>query len=680
MKKLLSIALLIAVLISLCACGSEQEATTATQATEAPTQATLDPSSPEAMYGHIDQTQPVDGVYKIWNAEGVKRMMENPTDSYELLCNVDMGGAELAPIGTFTGDLNGANFTISNFTLKGSGETFGFVSVNQGKLHNLYLDKVTFVPGENAKIIGSLVGNNEGSALRCTITGTMAVEKAAADAFCGGLAGVNTGSLANITATVDVTYSASGSATVGGLIGKAQGGNVEFADQNGKLVITGSNKTVGLIAGEAKDATFTSCAFVGADNSLDSKLFYNYFGAEENVTGEKLLWRDNSRQPEDPTIQALREKAERAMYDMCTLVWKPQRDIPHTCNCALLVCNGVYSNTYTQIGLPYNHKGGSLARAKYCLNEDGTVKEWVYKMSEENTFDTFDMYIGNDCSTCVQQAWWSVSNKVEFKRSGQQSPAAAQLYNTGILPVGQYKYTCEELKLDPTSSGKITENITKANGPEVMYEAYAQLRMADGVCYNGENGHSRLCAADAVVVRDENGKIEPQYSYVLMHEQGVQRIDDEAMTYSMCDTFVKYTFDQLFRGTYVPVTIPEFMGAAIDVPTCTLEGGLEENNRFALTTGIAKANYSLDYVTMVITDAEGNEVFNHWMFPSVTKRLDNNSNDTQIRCLIKEYDLAGFAVPLKYVSLETGETYHAVITGNLTTGDSFVLKDFSFNA
>ena len=680
MKKLLSIAMLIAVLVSLCACGGKEQTATPTQGAEAPTQATLDPSSPEAMYGHIDQTQPVDGVYKIWNAEGVKRMMENPTDSYELLCNVDMGGAELAPMGTFTGDLNGANFTISNFTLKGSGEAFGFVSVNQGKLHNLYLDKVTFVPGENAKIIGSLVGNNEGSVLRCTVTGAMAVEKAAADAFCGGLAGVNTGSLANITATVDVTYSVSGNATIGGLIGKSEGGNVEFADQNGLLTVTGGNKTTGLIAGFAKDTTFTSCAFVGADNSLDGKLFYNYFGAEENVTYEKLLWRDNSREPEQPHIQEKREKAERAMYDMCTLVWKPQRDIPHTCNCALLVCNGVYSNTYTQIGLPYNHKGGSLARAKYCLNEDGTVKEWVYKMSEENTFDTFDMYIGNDCSTAVQQAWWAVSGTVEFKRAGQESPACAELYNTGILPVGEYKYDAKELGLDPASSGKNSENIIKANTPEIMYEAYAQLRMADGVQYNTDNGHSRLCASDAVVVRDENGNIEPQYSYVLMHEQGVQRIDDEAMTYSMCDTFVKYTFDQLYRGTYLPVTITEFVTGEFPEPYCVLEDGLDTNNRFALTTGIAKANYSLDYVTMVITDAEGNEVFNHWMFPSVTKRLDNNSNDTQIRCLIKEYDLAGFAVPLKYVSLEPGETYHAVITGNLTTGDSFVLKDFSFNA
>ena len=256
MKKFLSIFTLLAVLIALCACGKTEDKQVADTAT-------LDPSSPEAMYGHIDETQPQDGVYKIWSPMGVKNIASHPDAAFELLCNVDMGGAVLAPIPTFTGTFNGGNFTVSNFTVAGDGESFGFVSVNRGEIHNLYLDKVTFVPGENAKNIGSLVGSNEGSVLRCTVTGTMAVEKAAADAFCGGLVGVNTGSLANITATVDVTYSASGSATVGGLIGKAQDGTVEFADQNGKLVINGSNKVAGLIAGEAKNTTFTSCAFVG---------------------------------------------------------------------------------------------------------------------------------------------------------------------------------------------------------------------------------------------------------------------------------------------------------------------------------------------------------------------------------------------------------------------------------
>ena len=155
-------------------------------------------------------------------------------------------------------------------------------------------------------------------------------------------------------------------------------------------------------------------------------------------------------------------------------------------------------------------------------------------------------------------------------------------------------------------------------------------------------------------------------------------LDEVNMTYSMCKTFSKYTFENLFNGYYLPVTIEEFVTGEYETPTCTLEGGLEQDNRFALTTGTVKANYSLDYVTMVITDEKGNEVFNHTMFPSVDRRLEDNSNDTHIRLVFMEYDLAHFSAPLAKVMFEKGGQYHATITGNLATGDSFVVKDFSF--
>ena len=672
MKRIISIAMLLAVLLTLCACGQK---TDDQASVETPTEATLDPSSPEAMYGHIDQSQPIDGIYKLWNAEGLQQLSAHPDGKFQLLCSIDAKGMELAPIAEFTGSIDGMNFTISNFTVKGDGADFGFVAVNKGKINNLYLDNVTFLPGA-ATNIGSYAGRNEGTILRCMITNsTMLVENTANNAFCGGLVGVNTGDIKNTSAAVDVTYKAAQAATVGGIVGKDEGGKLEFVDMSGFVTVSGENKTVGVLIGNAKDTTLDTCAFIGADNSMGGKLFTNYYGIEENVTGETLLLRDNSRAPEQPHIQQKREKAVQAMYEMCTIPWQPMQDIPHTCNCSLAICNAVYSTTYQMIGIPYNHKGGSLARMQYCLNEDGTVKDWVYDLAAEGTFDTFDLYMGNDCSTCVQQAWLTVSNTIEFKRSSYQTPAAAEYRNTGMLPLGVWEW---DLGLDVTAAGLVTKNYTEYNGPEVMYEAYALLRMGDGVCYYYENGHSRMCASDAVVVRDENGKISGEYSYILCHEQGKTTLDEVNMTYSTCAVFQKYTFENLFNGYYLPVTIREFVTGEFEEPTCTLEGGSGENNRFALTTGIVKANYSLDYVTMTITDGSGNVIFDHWMFPTVTKRLDNDSNDTQIRNVFKEYDLAGYAVALKNVGFRSGETYHAVITGNLATGDSFVVNDFSF--
>ena len=665
MKKLISILLALAALLTLAACAPQEEAV----------QATLDPSSPEAMYGHIDQSQPIGGVYKLWNKDGLQQLAAHPDASFQLLCSIDAQGMVMAPIAEFTGTIDGMNFTISNLTIQGEGADFGFVGVNKGKINSLYLDMVTFQPGK-ATNIGSFAGRNEGTILRCMITNSaMTVENTAEGAFCGGLVGVNTGEIKNTSAAVDVSYTAAQAATVGGIAGKDVGGKLEFVDMSGFLTISGTNKTTGVLVGSAKDTTLDTCAFIGADNSLGGKVFTNYYGTEENVTGTTLLLRDNTRAPERPHVQEKREKAVQVMYDMCTIEWHPE-NIIHTCNCSLNMCNGVYNDTYTYYGLPYNHKNGSLARMQYCLNEDGTVKDFIYEMAEEGTFDTFDLYMGSDCSSHLQQAWLSVSNSVDYRRTRYQTPAVRELRNTGCYAVGDWEW---DIGLDPTAdAATITKNYTVHNGEEVMYESYAQLRLADAVVFYYETGHTRMVAQEPVVVRDENGKISGEYSYVLMHEQGVTVLDEVNMTYSTCPTFKKYTFANLFNGYYLPITNEEFMTGEFDEPTCVLEGGIGENNRLALTTGVVKANYSLDYVTMTITDKDGNVVFDHWMFPSVTKRLDNNSNDYHIRRVFKEYDLAGFAIPLMEVAFQKGDTYHAVVTGNLATGDSYTLLDFDF--
>ena len=162
MKKITSVLLLIAILLSVCACGVKND----TQATGPAAQQSGSGQllTNEDMFGHINQLEPIDGVYKIWNAEGVKNIANHPDGKFELLCDVDMEGAVLAPIGAdkpFTGELNGALYNIRNFTVQGGNEeSFGFIGVNKGKVSNLLLDQVTFVPGSNAKNIGALSSNS----------------------------------------------------------------------------------------------------------------------------------------------------------------------------------------------------------------------------------------------------------------------------------------------------------------------------------------------------------------------------------------------------------------------------------------------------------------------------------------------------------------------------------------
>lgn len=669
MKKFLSIVLILAVLLACCACGAKNEG----EGAAAPA---LDPQSAEAKFGHIDQTTPMDGYYKIWNAEGVRFMMENhPEGKFEILCNIDMEGAVLAPIASFSGTIKGGNFKIANFTVQGDGTDFGFVAVNKGNIQNLTLENVEFLPGSSAQNIGAMAGVNEGKINRCNVTGTMAVESAAADASCGGLVGKNSGSVANMICTVDLSYTASGNAKVGGLVGTTTGGTAEFLENHGKLTVTGSDKAVGLFAGEAANTVFTNCVFGGADNSLDGKLFLNFTGNaddDELTVAVNAKWRDNAYiQPLPEKVVAVREKVVDAMYKLCTVEWHLTEDLVHSCYCQLSGCHGTYNSNYTYYGLPYNHKNSSLARFTYCLNEDKTIFDWFYDLA---SYDGFDIYIGSDCSSTVQQAWWTVSNSTDTRNTGYL-PAA---YGQGTIPVGDY--TCDfELKTE-TRNGVTTvytAQYLEATEEQVMYDSYAQMRPGDAVVNKVDvGGHTRMVAADPVIIRNQAGDIDPTYSYVLMHEQGSSWTDEVKMETSSCKTNWKYTFAALYGDCYVPITCEELLTGELEPAEAKLEGAC--GGYGGMITGMVQANYQLDYVTLTITDPEGNEVLAHPIFPTAQKSNDYGSNYFTARSLTTSMDMADFAAILTQTKLEAGTDYNYTVTASLATYDNIVVHEGNF--
>ena len=154
-------------------------------------------------------------------------------------------------------------------------------------------------------------------------------------------------------------------------------------------------------------------------------------------------------------------------------------------------------------------------------------------------------------------------------------------------------------------------------------------------------------------------------------------IDTDAKTYTSWGVNYTYTFDNLYTHYYLPVTILEFITGEFETPTCTLEDGVT-NSRQGLTTGTITSNYAMDYVNMVITDENGNEVFNHTMFPSVSKATVDGGTHSRTRYPNKFYDLVSFGPALQEMGFQIGSTYHATISATLMTGDSFVVSDFTF--
>ena len=672
MKKLFIIFMIFAVLLSCCACGGQEvpEETVETVETTAP--------SEQSQFADIDQTQAVDGVYKIWNADGVKFMMENhPDGQFELQCNIDMENATLAPIPEFTGTIKGGNYAISNFVLQGgSEENFGFISVNKGNLRSLLLKNVTFVPGENAKQIGALTGTNEGMINGCETTGTLEVTKAAADAACGAIAGMNAGTIMNTIVTVDVAYSAPGAANVGGLVGVAKGGRVEFSESHGKLTVTGQDKTTGLFAGDASDMTFLCCVFGGADNSQDGKLFLNFTGNpddDELVVADAGLWRDNACVEILPEkVMEVRNKVVDAMYRQCTVQWRVEEDLPHSCTCQMTTCHGVYSTEYTYIGMPYNHKAASVKRFNYALDDDGTLADWTYDLGP---FDGFDIYIGTDCSGAVQTAWWSVSNTTNMRATDQIMPA----YGNGTIAVGDYK--CDFKMTKQTRDGVttlFTAEYLEANSEQTIYEAYADTHPGDAIINRvAAGGHTRMIASEPVVIRDQAGNINPVYSYVICHEQGGYMVDDvnKICTFGKHDW--KYSFAALYDTAYLPVTCEELLTGEVEPVEVELVGGCDGYG--GMFSGAVVANYHLDAVTLTIVDNEGNTVLEHPFFATVQKTDDYGNNYYTSRNYTDSCDLSNFATVMTQVPLEHGKTYAYTITANLATFDNIVVHEGEFS-
>lgn len=685
MKRYLAFILAVIMIVSSCACGGSPDAASSaaedpsgeaesTASAEEPSSAAFDPN---AIIDAIDETVPMGGVYQVHSITGVKQMAEHPDAKFKLLRDIDLGGAEIAPAGTqsapFTGQIDGSTHVISNFTITpGEDGNTGLVGVLKGSVKDLIIDNVTVKCDENTKSIGAIAGVNEGTISRVTLTGgSMTVDKAASGAAIGSIAGTNKGSISNTTVAVDIVCSFAGEASVGGIAGVCEGGTMNYAEQDGILEITGgSAKKSGLIAGSTKGAEIKACAFVGAVNTIDGKLFTDLVGSDEGSTIEKCLTRDNGREPLPENIQKLRDKVVDTMYAMGSVVWTVKEKLYHDCTCTLTACHGIFYPGMIYVGMPYGHKGASLNRFMSMVDEDNVVIDWAY---DQESFDTYDSYMNSDCSSSIFQAWATVSNTINFCRVSGELPTVPG----GCVPVGDYPW-----ELITSYKDKETSDLWIKDGvvsEESMLEAYAQMRKGDAYWYKIKaGGHTRMLAEDPVIVRDQEGRIDPNLSYVICHEQGATHQEDNV--YSSWKTNWRYNLAALLSLGCFPVTCQELLTGEMETPQAQILDGCD--GKAGLFTGTIKANYYLDEVTLVIDDEDGNEVLNKRMFPAIGRVHDGSDGgggaDINIRCYDDDFDMAAFATPLQDLMMKPGAVYHATITAILATGDIITVKDYTF--
>lgn len=172
-----------------------------------------------------DQFPSVSG-YEVFTADQILDMInKNVTFDGKVITvtdDIDMNGAEIAPVATFNGTLQGNGHMISNYTVKSfAGEKAGFVAVNNGTIDNivfagnvdLALEAYT---GKDYAVAGIAAVNN-GTISNCAYTGNVNVysyglaafvdfDVAAVTALNNGTLSGNTGLTGdNVFSTVNVT-------------------------------------------------------------------------------------------------------------------------------------------------------------------------------------------------------------------------------------------------------------------------------------------------------------------------------------------------------------------------------------------------------------------------------------------------------------------------------------------
>ena len=277
------------------------------------------------------------------------------------------------------------------------------------------------------------------------------------------------------------------------------------------------------------------------------------------------------------------------------------------------------------------------------------------------------MYMGVDCSAAVYWAWATVSTTLQWRYTHDMFPAK----DLGCVAVGQWEGA--DTLMD-------SAEVFMANDEQTMAKAYAQLRKGDAITTYFNNvptklsiNHARLLAEDPVILINHDGQIDVDRSYVIWHGQG----DGLGSNYQNSSWLIdhKSSLRELFDDFYLPLSCMELREGV--QPECVVTVDTDGTGKAYLATGMVETNYRLISTTIRITDESGAEVFEKTLFTAVDKWINTSTND-YARTTVNSFDLAAFAVYLGQAQLEAGKTYTYELSAVPGTGESHVLKTFTF--
>ena len=281
-----------------------------------------------------------------------------------------------------------------------------------------------------------------------------------------------------------------------------------------------------------------------------------------------------------------------------TFQWTPAEDFDYTIVCYDEECKIKAGTVYA--GLPY--QGGEGNGNLYIAMEYYDPKTGILD-NKGIPWQTLTKTLGNQCFSSPSWAWARVVN------SNKTFPATFSTHANGYLRVGDYEY--KTTKWNEITG--YTRDVCKENGKQRMFEAYALVKPADGLNRRCEASHTRMVSDYPVVVRNADGTINGEESYVLYMDQASgwkkYTADDGTTVQLQGNIHKKTSFAMLFKQYYIPFTFGEFIGTE---PVEAAEVTLELPDRVTpsdLATSVIKTNYPISYVKVTVTDRKGKEAY-----------------------------------------------------------------------
>lgn len=322
----------------------------------------------------------------------------------------------------------------------------------------------------------------------------------------------------------------------------------------------------------------------------------------------------------------LREKVVQYMYDMANVEWTPGQEMNFGkhCNSPSLV----YKPGQRYLGQMYNAGGNG-------------IEVFLDALDAENTYvseDTSWCGPGNSCSSSVRRAWQQISPNVEYQYTVDMMPCFPE---TGVIAVGNIRW-------ETYDGNNTSDSVLKETPKADVMEAYALTLPGDGMMRHSEQtgGHALMVTLEPTVVRDTEGNIDPDQSFLYMTDQN-NTINNTRSLPSSWKVDAKVAFSKVYADGYLPVTIPELREEETVAPDFQAEG--VPAGQDLLTTGVKgliKSNYRLVSVTAELSKAGSSGEL-------VTRAVRHPYT--------KDFDLTELAAELMLRELPPGEYFFKVV-------------------